>query len=80
MKNVIPFSKNLEKEKKKESAVEEGKPKLPKEEDEEERQSYESVTFITPDANCMMPTSGEASISLTASRKQSVGTRVSESI
>lgn len=36
MKNVIPFSKNLEKEKKKESAVEEGKPKLPKEEDEEE--------------------------------------------
>lgn len=36
MKNVIPFSKNLEKEKKKESAVEEGKPKLPKEEEDEE--------------------------------------------
>lgn len=36
-------------------------------------------TFITPDENWMIATSGECSISLTASSRQSVGTRVSES-
>src|SRR5437773_7309720 len=40
---------------------------------------YVLTTCMTPDENCIMPTSGDNSISLAASSRQSGGTRVSES-
>ena len=39
-----------------------------------------SVTCMTPEEYCKIPTSGDCSISVAASSKQSCGTRVSESI